>query len=409
MINCLETHKVGTRKVQPVATPRLREERICWAHRLQDCRSAVSIGVLLLTFATSLAGSAQSQPDPATASPELIGKAKEAEQKQDFLTAARLYQDYLKAHPENPAILQRLGLVDYLSNRFEAAIPPLAKALQLDPSLWGSALYLGASYYHISRFTEAIDALKRSLALKPNVPETQFWMGCSLLADNQPEPAIAHLVQVSDDATWGVQAEDLLVKAYRKAAEDSYHRIATVTPDSYRVHLVKAELLAWKGINNEAVWEARQALQRNPSLEGAHRIIGEIYWQEKGFDLAAREFQAELQINPFDGESNLRVGEFWLAKGDPGKAASYLNVALDQRAGSPGEVHHFLGEVQLAQHNYAQAAANLEHAIQENPTDPANHQLLAQVYRASGQLDLAAKEEQLSHSARAPSSREQAP
>jgi tetratricopeptide (TPR) repeat protein len=341
-----------------------------------------------------LDGLAQSPPD--SLSDQLIGKAREAELKHDFQTAARLYQDYLEAHPDDPEILQRLGLANYLSNRFDAAIAPLAKALKLDPSRWGSALFLGISYYRTDRFADAIEALKRALALKPDLADAEFWLGCSLVATDQPESAIAYLQRVTNDPRWGVQADDILIKAYRKAAEDDYKRIATVAPDSYRVHLVKAELLAWKGIKNGVVWEAREALKRNPEVEGAHRLIGEAFWEEKGFDQAAREFQAELQINPLDAESNLRLGEIRLAKGDSAGALSFLNTALPQRFGSPGEVYHFLGEAKLAQRDYDHAAVDLKRAAQENPADPSNHQLLAQVYRATGRPDLAAKEEQLS-------------
>ena len=254
---------------------------------------------------------AQSAPSSGSrAMQDLIEKAREAEQRRDFQAAAALYQDYLKEHPDTAPILQRLGLVEYLSNRFNAAIGPLSKALELDPSLWGSALYLGMSYYRVGRFREAVTMLQRALALKPGVAETEFWLGCSLLADRQPEAAVPHLLQAQQDANWSEQAESMLIKAYRKAAEASYDRIAAIAPDSDRVHLVKARLLQWKGLNNGAVWESKQALERNPNLEGAHRIIGEIYWQAKGFDAAAREFQAELKINPLDGESNLRLGEY---------------------------------------------------------------------------------------------------
>jgi Tfp pilus assembly protein PilF len=327
--------------------------------------------------------------------PDLLDKARQAEQLHDFQTAAGFYRDYLKTHAEDAAIFQRLGLVEYLSNRFDAAIPALSKALQLDSSLWGSALYLGMSYYRMDRFQEAVPVLKRALTLKPDVPETGYWLACSLLADHEPETAIPYLLAVQHDSTWGAQAQSMLIRAYREAAEQSYQRIATVAPDSDRVHLVKARLLQWKGINNDAVWEARQALQRNPSLEGAHRIVGEVYWQEKGFDLAAQEFQAELHVNPLDGESNLRLGEFSLAKGEAGQAMAYLRTALAENAGSPGETHHFLGEAALAGHDYAAALTNLESAVEENPGDAANHQLLAEVYRATGRIDQAATEERL--------------
>jgi Tfp pilus assembly protein PilF len=365
-----------------------------WA-RLLASWWPVHLGLCALIGFASLAGLAQSVPDAGT-SAELIAKARDAELKRDFLTAARLYQDYLAAHPDDPEILQRLGLANYLSNQFNTAIPPLTQALKLDPSRWGSALFLGISYYRTDRFTDAVEALKRALALKPDLTDAEFWLGCSLLATGQPESAIANLLRARNDPRWSVQADNILIKAYRKAAENEYQRIATVAPDSSRVHLVKAQLLAWKGIKNGVVWEAQEALKRDPKMESAHRLIAEVFWEEKGFDQAAREFQAELQINPLDAESNLRLGEIRLAKGDSAGALSFLNTALPQRFGSPGEIYHFLGEAKLAQRDYGQAAADLNRAAQENPADPTNHQLLAEVYRATGHLDLAAQEEQLS-------------
>ncbi len=338
------------------------------------------------------------QSSPAEASQQLIAQAKEAEQQHDFEAAAGFYRDYLKNHPDDSAILQRLGLVDCLANRYDAAIQPLAKALKLDPSLWGSALYLGISYYRTDRFAEAVAALKHAVALKPGLPDGEFWLGSALLATDQPEAAISHLLSVKENANWGVEAQSLLIKAYRKAAEDHYRRIAAVAPDSGRVHLVQAQALQWKGVSYEALWEAKQALKRDPNLEGAHRLIAEIYWDQKHFDVAAKEFQAELRMNPLDPESNLRLGEFWLAKSEAAKALPFLRIAVALGIGAPGEAHHFLGEAELGEHDYAKAAADLQQAVQENPGDAANHRLLAQLYQATGQSELAAKEEELSHS-----------
>jgi tetratricopeptide (TPR) repeat protein len=355
----------------------------------------VWVALVLLKPSLPLARAAQSSaPD---ASQSLIEQAKEAEQKHDFRAAAGSYQDYLKAHPADPAILQRLGLVDYLADRYAEAILPLAEALRLDPSLWGSALYLGISYYRTNRFVDAIAALRRALVLKPGLPDAEFWLGSALLAADQPESGIPHLRVVTEDTNWGVEAQSLLIKAYRKAAEDHYLRIAAVAPDSGRVHLVQAQVLQWKGVDYEALWEARQALKRNPNLEGPHRLIAEIHWDEKHLDLAAREFEAELRANPLDPESNLRLGEFWLAKSDAPNALPLLRLALALGAGLPGEAHHFLGEAELARRDYAKALGDLRQAVQENPGDPANHQLLAQVYQATGQAELAAREERLSH------------
>ena len=398
MINCFQPRTAGAGKVCPVESQEFRRRLLAL--------SRMSLALALLSACGSSARARQS-PSAEQSPQHLIDRAKEAEQKRDFYAAASFYQDYLKSHPDDSAILQRLGLVQCLANRYEAAIQPLAKALRLDPSLWGSALYLGISYYRTDRFAEAADALKRALALKPGLPDAEFWLGSALLAADQPESAIPHLLNVKDNANWGVEAQSLLIKAYRKAAEDHYRRVAAVAPDSARVHLVQAQALQWKGVNYEALWEAKQALKRDANLEGGHRLIAEIYWDEKHFDVAAKEFQAELHINPLDPESNLRLGEFWLAQSEAAKALPFLRTAVTIGAGGAGEAHHFLGEAELAQRDFARAAEDLQQAVRENPGDAANHQLLAQLYHATGQSQLAAREEQLSHSsAQTPPARE---
>ena len=204
MINCFQFRTARARKVCLVESRKVNRSR-----RLLS----VWLAWALLTPSLSLAR--QSQSAPGATSQQLIDQAKEAEQRQDFEAAAGFYRDYLKAHPDDSAILQRLGLVDCLANRYEAAIQPLAKALKLDPSLWGSALYLGISYYRTDRFAEAAEALKRAVALKPGLPDAEFWLGSALLAADQPESAIPHLLSVKDSANWAVEAQGLLIKAYR--------------------------------------------------------------------------------------------------------------------------------------------------------------------------------------------------
>lgn len=392
MINCFEVVKVHQGRLF-VANFRIHFR---WLWSPAFARALAACVAVWLCLAPAQTAGTQSNDATSARDPHgLLAKAHEAELDRNFSAAAQFYEDYLKAYPHDPQVLQRLGLVNYLSDRFDAAIPPLSEALKRDPTLWGSALYLGVSFYRTDRFADAVHAFRNALALKPDLSDAQFWLGCSLVALNQPEPAIPYLVRVAHDPKWGAQADDLLVKAYRKAAENAYERIAKVAPDSYRVHFVKAELLAWKGIDNEAVWEARQALTRDPNVEGAHRLIAETYWRQKNFAAAFREFQAELQANPLDAESNLRLGEFWLAKSEPAKAVTFLHTAQIGRAGAPGEAWHFLGEADLALHHDAAAIADLNQATKENAADPANYRLLAEAYRATGQVHLAEREEQL--------------
>jgi tetratricopeptide (TPR) repeat protein len=338
-------------------------------------------------------GQASARAQPATQS--LLVQAKAAEIKGDFLSAAALYQKLLAAHPNQPEILQRLGLDYYLSGRFGDAIPVLAKAAKLDPSLWGSDLFLGISYYRTGRFSEALSSLHSALRLKPDFPEANLWLGSALLAKHEPAAAVPYLRGVSNSPRVGAQADSLLVQAYRESAENYYNRIAKLSPNSYRVDELKGQELAWQGTTVGALLQYQRALNLKPNLEGAHRAMGEIYWQQRQFALAAKEFEAELRLNPMDEESNRQLGEYWVAKGDPARAISYLNAALAVHTQSPGEVYHFLGLADLSEGNLAKAEAALKLAIGDNRREPSNYRLLMQVYLRMGKTDQAAKERDL--------------
>jgi tetratricopeptide (TPR) repeat protein len=347
---------------------------------------ALAVAAVSAAFAF---GQASTLAQPATQS--LLVQAKAAELKGDFPGAAALYQKILAARPNQPEILQRLGLDYYLSGRFGDAIPVLAKAEKLDPSLWGSDLFLGISYYRTGRFSEALSPLHRVLRLKPDLPEANLWLGSALLAEHEPEAAVRYLRDAANSTRIGAQADSLLVQAYRESAENYYNRIANLSPNSYRVDELKGQELAWQGTTVGALLQYQRALSLKPNLEGAHRAMGEIYWQQRQFALAAKEFEAELRLNPMDEESNRRLGEYWVTKGDPARAIRYLNAALAVHTQTPGEVYHFLGLADSSEGNLAKAEAALNLAIGDNPSEPSNYHLLMQVYLRMGKTDQAAK------------------
>ena len=130
MINCFQPRTAGAGKVRPVESQEFRRRLLAL--------SRMSLALALLN-ACLFSAPARQSPSAEQNSQHLIDQAKEAEQKRDFEAAAGFYQDYLKSHPDDPAILQRLGLVNCLANRYEAAVQPLGKALRLRDCLTPTA------------------------------------------------------------------------------------------------------------------------------------------------------------------------------------------------------------------------------------------------------------------------------
>lgn len=349
---------------------------------------------LLLAMASLFAAS-RPAAGQATGDAQLMLEAKQAEERHDFQAAAGIYQQILKTRPHQPDVLQKLGLVYYLSGRYAQAIPPLKEAAQLDPSLWGADLFLGISFYRSGNFAGAAAALRQTLALQPDLPEAQYWYGSTLAAQGDPESAVPYLRRAAASPRTSLDAQAQLADAYQAAARSYDQKVMTLDPNSYRAHQLKAESLAWQGRDSAALLEYQRALDLKPDLEDAHRAIGAIYWQQRNFDQAARQFEAELKLNPLDSLSNLRLGEFWLAKEQPGKAGDYIRSAIANHTAKSGEAWHFLGIADLNQKRFTQAIEDLEQAVRVDPREPSNHQVLIQLYEQTGKPDLAAKEKHL--------------
>ena len=192
------------------------------------------------------------------------------------------------------------------------------------------------------------------------------------------------------------EADYLLAQAYRKAAESFYAQIEKLDADSYRAHQLEAESLAWRGELQKAILEYRKALQRKPDLEGAHRGIADLYWEQGAFDRAKNEYEIELRLLPLDDHSHQRLGECWLAQGDTARAIEHLELAVKLN-GESVEGYRALGQAWMVRSDFAKAESSLKAAVQRDPSDPINHRLLLELYRQTGRRDLADREHELIH------------
>lgn len=342
---------------------------------------ALCLTYVLAAVPTGMAAAspAGSQSARSSAPEVLLRQAKEAEAAKEFERAAEFYVEYLKAKPQQAEIYQRLGLVYYLASRFGDAIPALRRAMELDPQLWGSALFLGICLYRTGQFQAALAPLRHALKLKPELPEGLFWLGSALFALGQIDEAVSHLEKIPSESPLSAEAGSLLVQAYRRDAELYYQRIEDLDPDSYRAHQLQAESLAWKDRDVEAIAEFRKALERNPRLEGVYRAIGDLYWKQGSLEAARKAYESELRLTPLDEEAHLRLGQYWLAKGQLDQAARHLESVLMVSPNS-SEAHRDLAQVWLARGDLTKAEALLETAVRENPDDPYSYRLLADVF-----------------------------
>src|SRR2546423_613337 len=208
---------------------------------------------------------AQSQVSkPLTPWQRHLEAAKRAQAAQDFTRAVEEYKKALSLDPAGAAeIYQNLGLVYHLQSRYQDAIPSFEKALNLQPNLWASHLFLGIGLYKTNQFSRALPPLRKALELDPQNAELEgrFWVGVTHLALHQYPEAIAALERRLERTPKDVEVLYNLLQAHNQYSakllkqasgeadpaytQGKYHaelaakilqRVTEIDPNSYRLH-----------------------------------------------------------------------------------------------------------------------------------------------------------------------------
>ncbi|HUB00046.1 MAG TPA: tetratricopeptide repeat protein [Terracidiphilus sp.] len=265
--------------------------------------------------------------------------------------------------PEPPGVERLRGIIFYQRDRFQDAIAAFAKAAAQDPGDRESIEMRGVSLFRTGHAAEAIVYL---------------------------EKARASVQQANIDPNYVLAVCYAEVRRY----DDSRHAFAAqygFAPDSAEAYLLAGRMFLRRELRDEAAAQAAKALELNPALPLAHELLGEIALARGDLPGAIRELEAERKVNPLDPELYDRLGDAYLRTGQYTQAEQSLNRAVVLEPDSTGP-YILLGETFLKLNDPIQAIQYLFHAGQMDPGNYMTHYLLAQAYRATGQVDEANRE-----------------
>ncbi|MGH9612872.1 MAG: tetratricopeptide repeat protein, partial [Bryobacteraceae bacterium] len=184
--------------------------------------------------------------------------------------------------------------------------------------------------------------------------------------------------------------EDILYSAYRvysTLAAAALQKLSTDGHDSARVHEVLGQSMMAQERYSQAIQEYSKAIERNGRLAGLHLQLGQAILAESRTEenrqRAAKEFRAELEINPGDAEAAYQLGEISYELSNWDEAKRWLLKAVELRP-KFAEAHAALGRVLAQQGDQAGAIQHLEMAVAEAPDNAMAHYHLAQLYRKAG-------------------------
>ncbi|MFQ5737473.1 MAG: DUF6584 family protein [Acidobacteriota bacterium] len=331
-------------------------------------RMARLTSVLLTTFlACRLLGAPGIQDSaPSPSLQQQLGQIDALVQQNQLEESLNRLQTLRRQHPNNAAILARLGTIYFQKQDYFKALAPLRDVLRLEPDHKQATQYLGSSLYSLGKLQEATPYLEKALAWFPDNVNFLNILGLCYVQTGEPDKA--RLI---------------------------FSRIFDIPADSPQAHFVAGVMLRQQDIWGHAEKELRRSLQLNPDMPMAHLYLGEILFSQRRMKEALAEFQEEITRNPGMWMAYYRSGEVLFETGQSDEAIPYLQRAVWLNKFFAGP-YLLMGRIHLRARRFDLALDNLQRAAALDYTNANAHYLLGRALSRAGRKDEAEKEFSLS-------------
>ena len=302
------------------------------------------------------------------------------------------FKAILDLDPKNVDAHGNLGTILFFEGSYTDAISELRTALKLRPTLWKTEALLGMA----EKRTGDIDRAKHDLEKAfPNLTEEKVRTetGMELIeiysrsGDLEKAAGVIAILKKLEPTD-----PNVLYSAYRlysDLADESLLSLSVVAPKSARMHQALAHELAKRGSTTEAIENYRAAIKLDPQIPGIHFELAEmlnVVDTPESKQAAEAEYKLAIQANPFDEQSECRLGEMALRANDLKTASEDYTKAVQLQPNDP-DANIGLAKVMMSLDQRQKAEALLQHAIQVDPTNAVAHFRLSTIYRESGRFD----------------------
>jgi tetratricopeptide (TPR) repeat protein len=312
-----------------------------------------------------------------------------------YADAEKSFEKLRELQPQIAEVHANLGLIYFEQRKFSEAVPELQRALKLKPSLAKTESLLGMSLAELGRYHEALRGLEKGF--RSQDPEIRRMSGLQL------ERAYLRLRL----ETKAVEIALELNRRYPDDPEVLYHngrifggfafltmeRLAKVAPDSIWRYQAVAEAAESEESFDIAIAGYRRVLTLNPKQPGIHYRLGRTLLararkvnSSEDFLNAEKEFRAELEQDPRNGNALYEIAELKRNSGNFAEAQSIFEQALSFHPDFE-EAHVGLAYVLAQESKLSDALAHLQKAIALRPDDEVAWFRLSQVQRSRGQAE----------------------
>ncbi len=289
----------------------------------------------------------------------------------DWARAHALLEPLAREHPDEAAILYRLGDALYQLDRLEDALPPLERATQLAPGVPAHHYKLGNVLKDLERPDEALACYRRALDLDPRHAQALNNTGAILEAQGKTDEAI-HCYRQAILANGALEPAHnnlaLLLHRSNRFAEavDAYRALLEVTPRSED---------AWCNLGNayvglerfdDAIRCYRSAIGHVPESALAHYRLGVALLQLDNYREAEAAARRAVEIAPDHVDGWINLGDIFQTQKRHDEALAHYEHALTL-APKRADLLNNIGVAYKGKHALETAFAYFEKAIESSP------------------------------------------
>lgn len=324
---------------------------------------------------------------------QLASEGQQALRSGHYAEAQAAFEALAKQEPGIAEIHATLGAIDFKLRDYEKAVHEVQTAQRLKPSLPRLDSLLGLSLAELGRWEEAVPRLEKGFK-QTGDKDTQRLCGLQLMRvySNMARDSDAVAVGLELNKTFPDDPEVLYNtgRIYGNYAYITMEKLHDKAPNS--IWMLQAQGEANEADKNyDAALDAfRHVLVLDPHRPGIHYRMGRVYMRRfraqqiaGDRDAARKEFEAELEVDPGNGNARYEIAVMDASQGRPDEARQQFESAL-QRFPNFEEAMVGLAGILMDQEKAAEAVPLLLRATQIRPEDEVAWYRLSQAYRATG-------------------------
>lgn len=169
--------------------------------------------------------------------------------------------------------------------------------------------------------------------------------------------------ELTEEALWALRDEQN-VRALAIADQ-----LISAAPENAVARAIRAQALLKSDAGEEALNEARRAVELDPNSEHAHTMLGIAAWRSAKLTLAQQSLERAIELS--GRKPGLLVDYAWFMASERGPLLAERAAAEAVRAnGNSSTAWAALGLAQFRLHRHGEAEASLQRALKLDPNDP---------------------------------------